>query len=197
MEWEKIKHEYVTTDTSQRKLASKYGVSATAIAAKCKSENWVEQREQYRSKTYAKKLEASAKAQVRREKRLQAAADKLMDKLERAIDELDLYTAKNTVKTKVIEYNHELRPDKPTKEIVEEHEEICEVRSIIDKLGIKAIASALGEIKDIHMIQSERDIREQEARIAKLERESGTVEPEIEDNAYVSAELFPDETPHT
>lgn len=197
MEWHKIKHEYVTTDTSYRKLAAKYGVSRNAVSSKAKTEKWPELRRQYLDKTYTKKVEASAKAQVRREERLQAAADKLMDKIEQAIDELDLYTAKNTVKTKVIEYNHELRPDKPTKEIVEEHEEICEVRSIIDKLGIKAIASALGEIKDIHMIQSERDIREQEARIAKLERESGTVEPEIEDNAYVSAELFPDETPHT
>ena len=41
------------------------------------------------------------------------------------------------------------------------------------------------------------DIEEQAQRIANLRRQAGAEEIEIEDNSFVSAELFPDETAHS
>lgn len=42
----------------------------------------------------------------------------------------------------------------------------------MDKSGIRALAGAIRDIKDIQALKSELDLQEQRARIAKLERES-------------------------
>ena len=57
-------------------------------------------------------------------------------------------------------------------ETVREKEKVIEVKTIVDRSGIKAIASSLRDIKEIQMIRSELDTREQEARIAKLNRDA-------------------------
>lgn len=44
IDWEAIKTEYLTTDTSYRKLANKYKVNATTICKRAKSENWITQK---------------------------------------------------------------------------------------------------------------------------------------------------------
>ena len=75
-------------------------------------------------------------------------------------------------KIKEIEYNNEERPDKPTKEIIHEEENVNEVHTIVDRKGLKDIASALRDIKEIQMLKTELDKREQEARIAKLQKEA-------------------------
>ena len=40
-DWLKIKTEYITTDTSYRKLAEKYGVHYQTICSRSKAEGWV------------------------------------------------------------------------------------------------------------------------------------------------------------
>ena len=42
-DWNKIKTEYLTSDTSYRKLAQKYGVNAITKAKKVRKEVWVSQ----------------------------------------------------------------------------------------------------------------------------------------------------------
>ena len=95
-----------------------------------------------------------------------------LEKAEQAVRELDIQLYKNVEKTKVIEYKNKERPDKPTKETIEEHEEVKDVSTIIDRAGIKAIASALRDIKEIQMLKSDLDQKEQEARIAKLQKDA-------------------------
>jgi hypothetical protein len=151
MEWHKIKHEYVTTDTSFRKLAAKYGVSSTAIASRSKKEHWIEQREQYLHKTYTTIVEQSAKTDADRIAKHRELADRVLDEMGKNVKGATLYE-------------------------------------------LKQISSIL---KDLQSIKTDADLDEQDQRIANLRRQAGTVEPEIEDNAYVSAELFPDETPNT
>lgn len=56
MDWNKIKTEYVTTDTSYRKLSLKYKITSTQIANHSKAEGWVEQRKQYLKKLMQKHL---------------------------------------------------------------------------------------------------------------------------------------------
>ena len=50
-DWQAIKTEYITTDTSYRKLAQKYDVHYQAICQRSKAEGWIAQREQYRNDT--------------------------------------------------------------------------------------------------------------------------------------------------
>lgn len=173
MDWRTIRKEYITDESSSyRKLAKKYGISLTAITNKAKQENWVEKRRQFRDKTTTKTMEVLSDKSADKLTRVLDITDKLLDKLEKAVEELDIQLYKDVVKTKEIEYNHELRPDKPTKEIIHEEEKVIEVKSIIDRSGIKAIASALRDIKEVQMLKTELDRMEQEARIAKLQKEA-------------------------
>ena len=169
-DWQAIKTEYITTDTSYRKLAQKYGIHYKVISDRGKDEKWVELRSQHRDKTLTKTLDKISTKQADKMARIDQLTDKLLDKLEQAISELDLQLYKHTDKTKVIEYNNDLRPDKPTKETIHEEEKLLEAKSIIDRQGLKQIASALRDIKEVKMLRSELDKQEQEARIANLRR---------------------------
>lgn len=53
-DWVKIKAEYVTTQISQRALATKYKISPSQIATRSKKEGWVQLRAEHSSKTVAK-----------------------------------------------------------------------------------------------------------------------------------------------
>ena len=173
MDWKSIRNEYITDESSSyRKLAKKYGVSLTAITNKAKQENWVEKRRQFKDKTTTKTIEVLSDRSADKLTRVMDITDKLLDKLEKAVEELDIQLFKDVVKTKEIEYNHELRPDKPTKETIHEEEKVIEVKSIVDRSGIKALASALRDIKEVQMLKTELDRMEQEARIAKIQKEA-------------------------
>ena len=133
-DWQKIKTEYITTDTSYRKLAQKYGVNYRTICVRSQQEGWIEQREQHTNKTTTKILNAIGRQQVSRAERLQSVADKLLSKVE-----------------SLLETDAEL---------------------VMDTQGMKHISGVLKDIKEIQMIRSDADMREQEARIAKLRKEA-------------------------
>ena len=135
-DWNKIKTEYLTSDTSYRKLAQKYGVNATTIAKKASKEDWVSQRQQQANRTLSKTLTAVSNRQVNRAARLQKVADKLLNKIEAAVDDYNMAVL------------------------------------LVDRQSLRQITGALKDIKDIQMIRSEADLREQEARIAKLIKEA-------------------------
>lgn len=133
-DWQKIKTEYITTDTSYRKLAQKYGVNYRTICVRSKQEGWIEQREQHVNKTTTNILNAIGRQQVSRAERLQSVADKLLMRVE-----------------SLLEGDSEL---------------------LFDTQGMKHISGVLKDIKEIQMIRSDADMREQEARIANLRKQA-------------------------
>lgn len=153
VDWLAIKNDYINGLGSYRKLAEKYKVSANSICAKAKKEGWVKARDENLYKMHAKVVQETAdviaKMETDRITRLLAINDSLLSKIERAVGELDIAQVTNKRKIKTIEYNNPERADKPTKEIVDEKEEILEVRSIIDRKGLQQIATALKAIWDI------------------------------------------------
>ena len=151
-DWNAIKTEYVTTQVSCRKLAEKYGVSYHQVYVHSKKENWVGEREKWQQKTFTKKIDAAAKSQVRRVERLRDITDKLLTKIERTVDVIDEADPKA-------------------------HRQIASAVKIYGQ-----ITAALKEIKDVQMLKSEGDIREQEARIKKLQRDA---EADKEDHEVV------------
>ena len=171
-DWQAIKTEYITTQTSYRKLAQKYEVSYQAICHRSQEEGWIAEREQHMNKTVSKAIDKISNKKADKMARIDDLADKLLEKLEQAITELDLQLYKHTDKTKVIEYNNDRRPDKPTKETIHEEEKLLEAKSIVDRQGLKQIASALKDIKEVKMLRSELDRQEQEARIANLRKQA-------------------------
>ena len=135
--WQKIKTEYITTDTSYRKLGEKYGIHYKVISDKGKAENWVELRSQHRDKTLTNALDAISKKKVNREARIQEVADQLLDATESLIK----------------------------KSIIDGTSTLC-------SQSLKHLSGVLKDIKDIHMIRSEADMREQEAKIAVLRKQA-------------------------
>ena len=111
-------------------------MNAITIAKKASKEGWVSQRQQQANRTLSKTLTAVSNRQVNRAARLQKVADKLLNKIEAAVDD----------------YNMEVL--------------------LVDRQSLRQITGALKDIKDIQMIRSEADLREQEARIAKLLKEA-------------------------
>jgi len=171
-----MKAEYITTDTSYRKLAEKYGVSGTAVFNRGKAEKWPELRKQHLSRTLAKSVAKKEQKRSDQLARIDRVTDRLLTKLEKAVEELEIHLVTNTRKEKVIEYNNSLRPDKPTKETVLENEEIVQVTGIVDKAGLRQITAALRDIKEIKMLRTALDEQEQKARIANLERQANKEE---------------------
>lgn len=175
-DWIAMRAEYITTDTSYRKLAEKYGVSGTQVSNRGKAEKWPEERERYLSRILAKSVEKSGRKKADQLARIDRVTDKLLDKLEKAVEELEIHLVTNTRKEKVIEYNNDRRPDKPTKEVIHENEEIVQVTGIVDKAGLRQISAALKDIKEIKMLRTQLDEQEQKARIANLERQANKEE---------------------
>lgn len=188
VDWQAIKIEYITTATSYRKLAEKYGVSRVQVGNVGKEEGWVELRRQHLAESLTKTLEADVDQRADRLTRILDATDKLLDKIEQAITELDIQLYKEVKKEKVIEYNNELRPDKATKEIIHEEEKVMEVSTIIDRAGLMQIANALRGVKEVQMLKTELDRQEQEARIANLRKQADKDDSKNDDIQITFAE---------
>ena len=154
MDWNSIKQDYITDESSSyRKLASKYGISHNVIGAKAVKEGWVEAKKQYWDKTLAKTLNAMSSAQAKRASRLQTITDKLLTKIEDAVDDLNM---------------HEL---------------------FLDRQALRQITAALKDIKDIQMIRSDADLREQEARIRNLEKQAQAEETDAEIKVTIEGDI--------
>lgn len=131
-DWQKIKTEYITTQTSYRKLAKKYGVHYNAIANRAKQEGWVSQRDQFCDETVTKTVTAISEQQADRAAKLMGVSDLLLDMVKQAI--------KNG--------------------------------GNMNTQGMKNLSGVLKDIKEIQMIRSDGDLKEQEARIANLNRQA-------------------------
>ena len=153
VDWLAIRNDYINGGGSYRKLAEKYGVPLRTIAMRGKDEKWpevrIEQQNRIATELQQKTADAIVKKEVKRAERMMGIHDHLLDKLEQAVSELNMAQVTNKRKTKVIEYKNGKRPDKPTKEIITENEEILAVASIVDRKGLQQIALALKALWDI------------------------------------------------
>ena len=103
----------------------------TEVSRHGKEEEWRKERKKYQEKTYAKTLDILIKGQQKRIERLQHITDKILDKIELSVDQMDA----------------------------------------VDLQAYRQITAAIKDIKEIQMLKSEADMREQEARIDKLNRD--------------------------
>lgn len=136
VDWKKIKTEYITTNTSYRKLAKKYDIPFNTIQCRAKKEKWVELRKQHQDNIVSKSVEKAE---------------------ENAIDyKSDLYDLAYEVATQL-------------KDMMNEN-----TISDLVAMGIKPrdITGAIKDLEDALHIKSISDIKEQEARIAKLRKET-------------------------
>ena len=135
VDWKKIKTEYITTNTSYRKLAKNYDIPFNTLQCRAKKEKWVELRKQHQDNIVTKSVEKAE---------------------ENAIDyKSDLYDLAYKVATQL-------------KDMINEN-----TISDLVAMGIKPrdITGAIKDLEDALHIKSMSDMKEQEARIAKLRKE--------------------------
>ena len=108
------------------------------------------------------------------EKEIEELSALILERLREALREPERVSLRRVIKTKEIRYENPDRPDKPTQEVCIEEEKLRRVKCPVDLGRLKQIAAILKELKEIRYPKTELDLQEQRARIAKLERESGT-----------------------
>ena len=185
MDWLKIKTEYITTDISYRKLAEKYSLRYATVQKHGQEENWQELRNQYRIKAVSKSTEKIAEKKARQAAKVGDLADKLLIKLEQAIEELDQTMVTHKTKTREIKYEDASAPGKPTRETIREEEELLSVESVIDRGGLRLLTAALKELQAIKGEITDLERREKEARIDALRRSSMTSDGEDDDTGVI------------
>ena len=127
-DWQKIKTEYLTTDTSYRELAQKYGVNYATIGKKASKEGWQTLRQQQANKTLTKTLDADSKKKADRATRLKTVADKLLDKVE------DLVADGNTLSASSIKNLSDALKNIKEAQMIRTQEDIEEQKARIAKL---------------------------------------------------------------
>lgn len=131
-DWTKIKSEYITDSrSSYRKLAEKYNVPFATLQCRARRENWVGIKKRTQDKIITKTIDK----EVDRLTRYLEVTDKILDKIEEAVDKLSF-------------------------------------ADMLNKSTLRQISGALKDIKDIQGVKSALDIKEQEARIRKLEQDA-------------------------
>ena len=176
-DWIAIRNEYASTDIGLRGLAEKHNIPLTTIRDRSRREGWVAMRDEQHhaiaQKTAQKTAEIVAKDEAGRVARLLRIADRLMDKTERALDELDQLAVKHTekVKTSVSAKDDDGKPIR--REVEREIVDLQTMQSIIDRKGLQQIANSAKAIKDIlSATEAENDSGSLDELIAAL-REIG------------------------
>lgn len=93
IDWLEIRQAYITSqDITLKELADIFGISESSIFLKSRDENWTEKRKQYQEKVFKKTCNKIADKAATR---LAKLSDRLLDKIEQAVEELHIYEEVN------------------------------------------------------------------------------------------------------
>ena len=109
MNWRKIKAEYIAGGISQRKLAEKYGVSASNLMRRANREGWNKKRETAESKAMAKTEQKTAEAVADNAVLLERIKTKLLQRLDEMVDTFPTKAQEMKLKDKGIETVYRMR----------------------------------------------------------------------------------------
>lgn len=173
MDWQKIEIEYITDPAaSYRSLAEKYEIPLSTLEKRARREKWAEQKKGSAVSTVKKAVKAHENRQKKRIEKVIHLGDRLLDRLEEAIEEIDKQVIREVTKTKTLTFGDERDPKRLTKETVKEKERLDVVQTMVDRAGLKAIASSVRDVMEILSLRNKLDEKEQKARIANLERQA-------------------------
>ena len=158
-DWEAVRREY-GRGVSIGDLSRRWSIPESTLRGRARREDWkkVEGKEKRHQKYCVQKEEPKSD----RLQRVDTLADAMLTCLERAVEELDTVT--RSVKERV------KREDGA--DVTMDYAQILEgEKGIIDRGGLKQLTGVLKDLKDVLMLRSDADSREQEMRIAKLQRD--------------------------
>ena len=160
VDWEKIKLDYITQNISYSQLAEKYGLNKTTIAKRAGAEKWVQLRKEQANKVLSKTTDKIAKKRADKYARIDDLADQLLEKLEKAVGELDLSITQVTVR-KGNKDNYTMK-----KELK------AAPGGTVDQKALRNLTAALKDLREVKDIKGTLDRKEQQARIDNLRRQA-------------------------
>lgn len=166
IDWIKIRNEYINGHISYRKLAEKHNVSFSTLQQKAREEKWFdkrkEQHDKIEEKTRQKTAEILAQREANRLLRISNAADRLLEKIEEATEQLDQFIVSHKIKQKEVRYVADKAGfGKPKREVTKEIEDKKVIKANhLDRLGLKQLSSALKDLRDIQFTANEETAQE-------------------------------------
>ena len=150
-DWKNLEKEYILSDyKSVSSFLKDKGIKQNG-STKNRTKGWknkkVLKEEQKSTKVIEKVLEKESEKEANKIIQVKDVANDLLSKIVQANDELNMHIARNKKKTKTVEYDYKC--NKPSKEIINEEEEIKSYVDIIDRKGLKELTSALKDLNDI------------------------------------------------
>ena len=141
--WKRISTEYITGDIAMCPLAKKYNVPITTLKDHARRERWSERRREYREEAGIKAVKSPAREAVPASEKIEPKATDV-ERIDRVFYAADL--------------------------LIDRVIDVLEKEKYLDGKELSAIATAISRAKEIKHIRDALDIREQEARIATLEK---------------------------
>lgn len=149
--WKELEKEYILGDyKSINSFFKEKGISRNKTSINA-TKDWKHKKTQKETKmatkTIEKAIEKISEKEAEKIANVKDTANALLEKINTSISELDRYIAKTTTKTKKVTYDYKTM--KPSEEITTEESVVNEYKAIIDRFGLKQLASALKDINDI------------------------------------------------
>lgn len=169
-DWKQLEKEYILSDyKSVSAFLKDKGIKATGNTNK-QTKGWNDKRakkEQEKSnKTIEKTIEKESEKEAQQIADIKSIANDLALNIIKANSQLETYIVKSKKKTKKVKYDYKI--SKPSEEEITENEEIKTMDGIIDRQGLKMLASALKDLNEI--IGESKEVNEVEdlTPLAKL-----------------------------
>lgn len=169
-DWKQLEKEYILSDyKSVSAFLKDKGIKATGNTNK-QTKGWNDKRakkEQEKSnKTIEKTIEKESEKEAQQIADIKSIANDLALNIIKANSQLETYIVKSKKKTKKVKYDYKI--SKLSEEEITENEEIKTMDGIIDRQGLKMLASALKDLNEI--IGESKEVNEVEdlTPLAKL-----------------------------
>lgn len=150
-DWKQLEKEYILSNyKSVSAFLKDKGINNNSYARN-NTKGWKEKKRQNTDKKVTKTIEKVTEKESEKEAqkiiKVNDVANNLLSKIVQANEELNMHLARNKKKIKVVEYDY--KTNKPSKETIDEQEEIKSYIDIIDRKGLKELTSALKDLNDI------------------------------------------------
>lgn len=165
--WKQLEKEYILGEyKSISDFLKNKGINNNSYV-RTNTKSWKEKKRQHTDRKVTKIIEKVTEKESEKEAQqiadMKTIANELALNILKANTELNKHIAKSKRKTKKVTYDNKTL--KPSKEEIEEQEEVNEYISIIDRQGLKMLSSALKDLNDI--LTDKKENNKQELNNAK------------------------------
>ena len=150
-DWKQLEKEYILSDYKSVSAFLKGKEIKNNGTTRKYTSGWKNKKRQKEDEKATKVVEKTIEKESEKESsqivQIKDVANDLLTKIVKANEELNMHLTRNKKKLRAIKYD--TRTNKPSKEIVQEEEEIKSYIDIIDRKGLKMLSSALKDLNEI------------------------------------------------